>query len=377
MTAVLRFCLCLVACVTVFSGIPSQTHETDEIRIALITAKTGEAGKGSALSFEAARFAVETMNASGGIFGHKVRLLEYDNRGTVEGSVMAVRKAIAERAVAVVGCDWSSHSLAMARVLEKARIPMITHRSTNEEVTRAGDCIFRICFTDSFQGSGLARFALNKLYADTAVVLVDVAGIDSMGLAKAFTDAFERNHGRVVWRGEYDSEALDVKAVLAETARHDPDVLFVPGGYADVAVLLDKVREYGIRSTIMSGEGIDVRLYDYIGCKAEGVYFASHWNRCLDTPKSRDFVSRYEKRFRVIPEDSQALVYDSFMVLKDAVERAGSFDFVAVRDALAATSDFQGVTGTITFDGYGDPIKPMVINRLKFGGVMFVDSVQP
>jgi branched-chain amino acid transport system substrate-binding protein len=366
-----------VLCALLLPGLLFSARAGDGIRIAMITARTGEAGRSNAVSFDGARFAVECINESGGILGQKVELLEFDNRGTPEGSAVAGRRAIEAGVTAVVGCNWSSHSLAMAEVLQKAGVPMISHMSTNEAVTRVGDCIFRICFTDSFQGSGLARFALEKLDAATAVVLVDVSRAYCRGLAQSFADAFERGGGKVVWRGEYEARTLDVDAVLGEVARHQADVLFAPGGYTDVSVLFGSMGDHDIKTVLMTGDGVGRRMYEYIGAKAEGIYFSGHWSRWSDTPQSRDFVSRYEALVGTAPSDTGALVHDSFMVLRDAIERAGTTVHSHVRDALATTAGFEGVTGTIRFNEFGDPIKPLVINQFRFGGVMFVGSIQP
>lgn len=365
---------CLMLVVGLVSG---HAVAAEDIKIAMITGKSGESGKSNIISFKGARFAVDTINARGGILGRAVQLLEYDNMSSPEGSANAARQAVADGVVAVVGCNWSSHSLAMAEVLQEARIPMITHMSTNEAVTRVGDYIFRVCFTDSFQGYGLAKFSLDNLHALDAVVLVDSTRAYSKGLAKTFIEAFESGGGKVVWRGEYDSTTVVADPLLREVTRRAPDVLFVPGSYSDTAKLFGKTQAYGIRSHLLSGDGIGIQMYDYIGKEAEGIYFSGHWSRWVDSPQSRDFVSRYEEEFGPVPEDSVALVYDSFMVLKEAIERAQSLEAVKIRDALAATSGYKGVTGVIRFDENGDPIKPMVINRFKFGGIMYVDQVYP
>lgn len=349
----------------------------DAIRIAMITAKTGEAGKSNAVSFDGARFVVEEINRSGGILGRPVELLEFDNRGTPEGSAEAARRAVEQGAVAVVGCNWSSHSLAMAEVLQKAGVPMISHMSTNQAVTRVGDYIFRACFTDSFQGGGLARFAYERLNAKTAVVLIDGSRPYSRGLAESFAFAFERYGGRVAWRGEYDIKTLDADAVMARAAGYKPDVVFAPGGYADVAALFGVASRSGVRGALMTGDGVGIRLYQRMGAKADGIYFSGHWSRWVDTPESRAFVARFEESVGPVPSDTAALVHDSFMLLKDAMERAGSTVGYAVRDALFETSGFRGVTGDIRFDEYGDPIKPLVVNQFKYDGVLFVGSFMP
>lgn len=343
----------------------------------MITAKTGKAGRGNLISFDGARFVVGEINASGGILGRPVELLEYDNLSTPEGSVLAGKRAVKDGAVAVVGCNWSSHSLAMAEVLQEAQIPMVTHMSTNENVTRVGDYIFRACYTDSHQGAGMARFAHNRLKADTAVVLVDKGRAYSKGLGATFTSAFEELGGKVIWRGEYEADSLDAEALLAEVARHETDALFVPGGYSDVAEIFGAARDMKAKWHLLSGDGVGIRLIDYIGDRANGVYYTSHWSKWADNEASRRFVERYESKAGPITAAALALVYDSFMLLKDAMERAGSTDGPKLRGALAATPGYVGVTGTIRFDENGDPIKPLFINTFRYGGIMYLDVIYP
>lgn len=347
------------------------------IKIAMITAKTGPAGVSNVISFDGARFVVDEINAQGGILGRKVELLEYDNKSTPEGSAEAGKLAIKDGAISVVGCNWSSHSKALAEVLQAAKIPMVTHMSTNEAVTKVGDYIFRTCYTDSYQGLGLARFSHTTLEDDTAVVLVDKNRSYSQGLADTFTAAFERLGGRVLWRGEYDMDSVDYESLLHDVAKHDPDALFVPGSYADVAGFFGMARDMNARWHLLSADGIGIKLIEYIGDRANGIFYSGHWSKWADTDASRAFVKQYESKVGPVSEDTIALVYDSFMVIKSAIERAGTTEGPQLRKAISETPGYRGVTGVIRFDENGDPIKPMFINKFQFGGVMYIDMVYP
>ncbi|BCS87680.1 ABC transporter substrate-binding protein [Pseudodesulfovibrio sediminis] len=367
--------LFMAFCLVAFMAAPTLAAQS--IKIGMITGKTGKAGTSNKISFSGARFAVKTINDEGGILGRPVELLEYDNLSTAEGSAGAARQALADGAVAVVGCNWSSHSLAMARVLQKAGVPMVSHSSTNPAVTQVGNYIFRACFTDSFQGQGLAHFALTRLNSVTAVVLEDTSRTYSTGLAETFTKAFEAGGGRIVWKGEYTQDDYRVDDMLQAVSEHAPDVLFVPGGYADVAAFFGAAARYGIRSARISGDGIGIKLFEYIGDKAEDVYYSGHWSRWVNSKQSKDFVRRYEAEVGTVSQDTIALAYDSVMLIKDAIERAEGTTPAAIRDGLATTSGFMGVTGTIRFDDNGDPIKSLVINRLKFGGRLYLEQIDP
>lgn len=353
------------------------SRAVEPVKIAMITAKTGEAGKGNIISFDAARFAVDEINEQGGILGRPVELLEYDNLSTREGSAEAGRQAVKDGAVAVVGCNWSSHSKAMAEVLQLAGVPMISHMSTNKAVTRVGNYIFRICFTDSFQGLGLARFAYQDLHTERAVVLVDTSRMYSLGLAKTFSDAYEKLGGQIVWRGEYDSANADYDALFKTVAELDPDAVFMPGSYDDVGAFLERAHDSRFFGKILSADGVGPSLYEFIGKKAAGLYYSGHWSRWVNTRESKEFIQRYEKAVGPAQVDTLPMAYDCFMLLRNAIERAGTLDGKAIRDAIAGTNGFSGVTGPIRFDENGDPIKPMTLNRLKFNGVMYLKLVSP
>ncbi len=257
-----------LVCVFASSGF---AWKGDSVKIAMITAKTGEAGLSNSISFVGARFAVDEINAMGGILGRRVKLFEYDNKSTPEGSAEAARLAVKDGVAAVVGANWSSHSLAMAEVLQSAHIPMISHMSTNPAVTRVGDYIFRICFTDSFQGLGLARFAIERLHAHTAVILVNEKRAFSIGLAETFSKAFTRLGGGVLWRAEYDMDHVDYPAMVREVEERGADILFIPGGYSDVAAFAEQVQgsRFAGFHPQCGRRGAEALRYDRHGCRRD------------------------------------------------------------------------------------------------------------
>jgi branched-chain amino acid transport system substrate-binding protein len=349
----------------------------EPLPVAVIGAKTGPASVSNAAMFQAARYAVEEINRAGGLLDRPVRMLEFDNQSTALGSRRAAQWAVQAGVLAVIGASWSAHSNAMAPVLQAAGIPMISPMSTNPEVTRHGDCIFRVCFTDPFQGSAMARFAREDLGAATAVSLVNVSRVYSEGLGSFFERAFAEQGGRVLWRGEFLLDTTDFRELLQRAAAHDPDVLYVPGDYRDSSFIIKQARELGLRATILGGDSFGLRIYDYVGQEADGCYYTTHWHRDSPLPRSREFVRRWEALFGEVRQTTIPMTYDAVTLLADAVRRAGRADRAAVRRALAATQGFPGVTGEISFNADGDPLKPLVINRLEHGGVAFVRTVMP
>lgn len=350
-----------------------------EIKIAAILSQTGIAIDHNKPAIEAARLAVDEINAKGGLLGHFLELILIDNQSTPIGSKLAAQKAVKLNVTAVIGAIWSSHSLAIAAVLQKAKIPMITPGSTKPEVTLTGEYIFRACFIDSFQGRVMAQFAYTDLGARTAVVLKNINEEYSLTLAKYFVKFFTESGGKVIYQGNYKGSAVDFTNILIEVKKLRPDVVFIPGYSRDSGLLVKQAEKSGIKTVFLGGDAWDGPIYEYGGSALEGSYYSAHWHPKVPFAKSRYLQKIYRKRYG--EKDIIApipLTYDAVMLFADAVRRAGSVERSKIRDALAMTKNFKGATGTITFDSNGDPVnKEASIIKFENGSEVFVKSVRP
>ncbi|MCK5098243.1 MAG: ABC transporter substrate-binding protein, partial [Desulfobacteraceae bacterium] len=221
----------------------------EPVKIALISSETGIGVEYGVPMVQGAKIAVNEINRQGGLLGRSVELIFIDNKSTALGSKFAAMEAVKLQVTGVIGAAWSSHSLAMAPVLQKAKIPMITPSSTNPQVTRLGDYIFRVCFTDELQGKIMAKFALRELKAGTAVVLQNINEQYSLTLAEFFTSWFEKKGGKVLFRGNYMGKSIDFSDILAKVTKLQPDVVFVPGYTRDSALAVKQGKNMGITAT--------------------------------------------------------------------------------------------------------------------------------
>ena len=353
---------------------PAATAE-EGIRIAAIYAKSGEAAEDNLELFEAVRFAVDEVNTNGGLHGRKIKLLEYDNHSTPIQSRLAAKKAVADGVVAVIGASWSSHSLAMAPYLQKMKVPMISPDSTHPDVTRAGDYIFRACFVDAFQGKALAGFARRELKAATAVIVQNITSDYSLGLSDIFAKRFAARGGQVLAVLNYKFQQTGFSDLLKKAKQLAPDVLFIPG-HAESGYVVKQAQDMGIRARMLGGDGWPYRqFYANGGRDLKEGYYTAHWNKHLDNEKTRDFIARYKKVYEVT--DFAAISYDAAMLLFDAIRRADIVTPRAIRDALAATKDFDGVTGRISFDENGDPVKQAVVMKITNGRPELLMTITP
>jgi branched-chain amino acid transport system substrate-binding protein len=350
------------------------------IQVGFFGALTGPTATFAQSGKNGVTLAVEELNAAGGVLGGKhIELLVEDDRGEATEAASAVSKLITrDHVVALIGEQASSRSIAAAPIAQSYGVPMISPTSTNVEVTKKGDYIFRVCFTDPYQGAVLSSFARNNLGAKTAAQLVDVRNDYSVGLAQAFRESFQKAGGRIVAELKYSEGDSDFSAQLTAIRPLDPDVLVVPGYYTDAGLIARQAKALGLRSVLLGADGWDSpKLTEIGGDAVEGSYFSNHYSVDDPSPAVRRFVAAYQQKYGADPDSIAALSYDAVKLLADAIRRAGSTEGKRVRDALADTKDFAGVSGTIRMDADRNPIKPAVVLKVEGGRFRFVTSVAP
>jgi len=357
--------------------LPSIGECKDNIKIASIFAKTGAASDGGKAAIKGIRFAVLELNQQGGLLGKQIEIIELDNHSKALHSKKAAQQAVKIGVVAVFGATWSSLSLAMAPILQAAYIPMISPYSTNPAVTKVGNFIFRACFIDPFQGRIMANFATQDLKAKTAGIMINVSSRYSEGLAAFFRKYFIMQGGTVLQEVNYIPDAQDFKPDLLKIIQHQPDVLFIPGYALDSSRIIVQAKELGLSATLLGGDGWGTPMYIHAGSALNGSYYSGHWHEDVENPKSKHFLKNYQKVFGEIDNEGAALSYDAFLIFAKAVRRARTLEPFKLREALAATKNFNGVTGRISFNQNGDPIKPAVISKFGEKSAVYVKTVEP
>jgi len=323
--------------------------------------------------------AVEEVNAAGGVLGRPVKVIVEDDAGKPEEAAAAVTKLVnQDRVIAVVGEVASTRSLAGARVCQPAGVPMVTPASTNPQVTEVGDFVFRTCFIDPFQGTVMAKFARENLKVERVAILRDIKNDYSVGLADFFKKTFAELGGKLVGDESYSEGDTDFRAQLTNLKATNPQALFVPGYYTEVGLIARQAREKGLTVPLMGGDGWDSpKLAEIAGDAVNGCYFSNHYTVESTEPRVQEFVKSYKAKYNEVPDAMAALGYDAAKILFNALATAGSTDAKAIRDALAATKDFTGVTGTITIDKDRNAVKPAVVLEMKGGKQTYVTTVEP
>lgn len=341
---------------------------------------TGKEATFGISSHEGTLLAIEELNAAGGLLGKKFELKTEDDQSKAGEPANVVNKLISKDGViAVLGEVASSRSLEAAPICQQNKIPMISPASTNPKVTETGDYIFRVCFIDPFQGTVMANFATQTLKAKKVAVFTDVKSDYSKGLAKFFKEGFIKAGGVIAGELDFNGGDKDFKAQLTAIKSAAPDAVFVPGYYTDVALICIQAKQLGLEVPLFGGDGWESETLLQIGKEAvEGHYFSTHYAADAASPKVTSFVAAYKKRFNgKVPDAMAALGYDSAMILADAIKRADSTDGDKIRAALAATKDYDAVTGKITINEKRDAVKSAVILQVKGGAFKFLETVSP
>jgi len=325
--------------------------------------------------------AQEEINAKGGIkvggTMQKVTFIVEDDENKPEAAATVFQKLISQDKVsAIIGSQSSKCSNAGAPIAEAAGIPQISPWSTNPNVTAGKHFVFRACFIDPFQGKAVAGFARGKMKAATAAVLYDVASDYNKGIAEVFRDEFTKAGGKVVNFETYNTNDKDFSAQLSKIKGSNPDVLFLPNYFNDVPLQIQQARKLGMTCKVIGSDGWDNQELIKMGGKdMEGTYFTNHYSPDVDRPASKAFIAKYTKKYNTQVDAAAALTYDSVYLLVQAMEKAGKTDPKSIRDAIASTKNFDGVTGAITFNGSGDPVKGAVIIRIENGKFVFDSAV--
>ncbi len=345
----------------------STGNGTGDIKVGVYGDTTGATSSFGVSTKNGIQLAFDEINAAGGVNGRKLQMIFEDDQGTPEKAKTVISKLVnQDKVVAVLGEVASSNSLAAAPVAQEAKVPMISPSSTNPKVTEVGDYISRVCFIDPFQGSVMAKFAANTLKAKTAAILGDNSSDYSKGLTQFFEQEFTKLGGTIINKQTYAQKDQDFKAQLTQMRDQKPDVIYVPGYYGEVGIIAKQARELGMNQPLLGGDGWDSpELWKLGGASLKPAYISNHYSADNPAPEIQNFVKAYQAKFNVAPDSLAALAYDSAKVLADAIKRAGGTDSVKLKDAINATKNFAGVTGTISLDANRNAVKSAVVLELN------------
>lgn len=359
----------------------NQEQTTADIPIGLLATLSGESVSVGEATVQGAEIAVTALQAEGGIRvgGHNrsVRLVVVDDQDQVDAVVNAARQLIyQEGVVAIIGPQFSRNAIPAAQLAEAAKVPLISPRATNPDVTKDKNYVFRTIFIDPFQGEVMASFARQDLGATTAGILYDVASAYNRGIAEVFRERFEAAGGQVVAFEGYTTGETDFTPYLTTIRKSQPDVLFLPNYEFEVPLQVKQARELGLTSTLLGSDSWG-SIVPSDRSLLEGAYFSDQFSPKTDSPKAQAFIKQFQQTYDRLPTGVSASTYDAVMLVAQAIQQGEEATPEAIREWLSKIDHFEGVTGTIEFRDTGDPIRSAVILQIQGDELLFHKQVDP
>jgi branched-chain amino acid transport system substrate-binding protein len=348
-----------------------------EIKIGLYLPMTGSAAAMGQMVYEGLQVAHRLQPQ---VLDQPVKLILVDTRSDRIEAANAVSRLIEKDGVAaIIGEVISSDTLAGVPIAERAGIPNITPTATSPLVTQNRTFAFRAAYVDDLQGKVAARFARDNLKAKRVAVLIDQAQDYCVGLAKFFTDEFQSRGGEIVSKSYIQTGDQDFSAQISALKGAKPDLIYAPNYYTEVALLAKQLKDLGVATPILTGDGAQVpELLSIGGPAANGMYFTALFHRQgATTELGKKFMAAYESAYNKPMDAFAALGGDGYFLLTAAMTRAGATDGAKVAQALAATKDFAGVTGAITMNENHNPIKGVTVIKVEQGQFVYQTTIKP
>ncbi len=371
-------CACALMAVMLFCAGYSSAKEA--VKVGVITPLTGDVKTFGESTKNGFFMALEEYSKKG---KHTIiPVVADDKNDPTEGANAALKLISQDKVVGIVGPVTSKVAVPVSEIANKNKVLMITANATNPKVTvsegKRKPYVFRACYTDPFQGAVGANFALTGLKAKTAAVLYDVSNDYSKELAEFFRNNFKAGKGVITAYESYQKDDVDFSALITKVGMKKPDVIYLPDYSNKVGLIAKQIREKGLKSTVLGGDGWDSPdLVKIAGKSIVGGYFTNHYSPDRKDRIAEAFIKRYKEKHGSVPDSMAALGYDAAMILFRAVDAAKKPTSDEITKLVAGTKNYKGVTGTINFDKNGDVVKSVVILRLEKDSVRYVTTINP
>lgn len=359
----------------------SCTKKTDdnEIVIGSYASITGATASFGTYQLNGITMAVEEINAKGGINGKKIKLINYDNKSDNDETLAVVNRLVTQdKVIALLGEATSGRSKIGAQVAQQNKIPMLSTSATNPDVTKVGNYIFRACFIDPFQGMVMAKFMTQNLKFKKAAIMRDIKSDYSVGLADNFAEKLKGMGGEIVADVSYQEGDIDFKSQLTSLKGKNPDVIFIPGYYNEVALIAKQVKELGLKQVLLGGDGwASPKLYELAKDAINGNYFSNHYSTESKDPKTVEFIKDYKTKFKETPDAMAALAYDATYMMAEAIKNSKTLTSENIRNELANIKNFHGATGETKMNEDRDAVKSATVVQVEGVDFKYVTDVAP
>ena len=309
---------------------------------------------------EGAELALGEINQAGGVLGMPVEFV-YREELTEDVVQSATDLIEDENVIALLGPLFSSHAVKVGPVVT---VPVLLG-ATGANVTETGDFLFLVASSNALQAKLMAQFAVNELGAKTAAMIWQNEDVYSIGFVEAFDANFQELGGSIVAKEMYEKGDTMFDMQLSAIKEASPDVLFLASFPPENPLIMKQAREMGIKSTFIGSDGWDDALmFENMDAlpHLENSYYCTNFD-----PDVTAFISAYEAMFENPANGIAASGYDAMKILAIAIEAAQSTDPMAIRDAIAKITDYEGATSISHFDENRHPVKSIGVYQILDG----------
>ena len=360
-----------------------EAANSNEIVVGASFELTGNVANYGKSTLSGLKMAFDEVNKAGGIDGKKLRIVESDNKSEPSEAGNSVTKLVTQdKVIAVVGPATSGCVAASTPITTANKVPLIAPCATAPNITvengKVKEFVFRSCFIDPFQGRVMAEFADKNLKVKNVAILYDASSDYSKGLAEVFTKTMEEKGGKIVAKEAFLAKDLDFKSALTKIKSTNPEAIYIPGYYEEVAKIIKQTRELGLNVPLLGCDGWDSpKLVEIGGPEAlNNTYFSSAYSAQDKEPSVQKFIAGYKAMYNKEPDVFCMQGYNAGLILADAIKRAGTTDGTKLAAAIAATKDLSVASGKLTYDADHNPITSAIIIELKDGVQTFKEKIK-
>ena len=364
--------LWIVIAIIIIGGIwystTKKSAEEETIKIGIIQTLTGNSAQYGQWALEGIKMATDEVNDAGGIDGKNLELVVEDDTGDNAKAVAAAEKLISIDGVKlIIGPTLSSTCMTVAPIAEKNRVLMFVTVAGTSDLKEAGDYIFRNRDSAEINGKTMAEFAYDELGL-RKIALAYVNAPNGITYTKAFREHFLELGGTITNDETYEKDTTDFRTILAKISKKEPEAIYVSAWITETAFLVKQIKEQGLEFKFLTTLAAETpKLFEIAGDAAEGIYLTSPaFDPESEDPVIAEYLANYKELYG---QDSNVFAgnsYDAVKILAQAIQELG-YDADAIRDYLYTLEDYPGVSGTSSFDEYGEAKKPIMIKTVKDG----------
>ena len=340
----------------------------ESIKLAVVSPVTGDSSVYGDYMRKGVDMALQEINDAGGVLGRPLEFVYEDDKGSSTDAVSVAQKIASDKSiVGVIGHVFSGCTLAAGPIYQNNGIPTIAVASTNPEVATIGEYVYRINVGDNYQGGALAKL-LNEKNVTKAAVIYDNSDY-GVGVSNAFAEQYKALNGEIVLNESYLSGADDFSLILTQLKQSTAEVIVLCGLDTDAAKIMMQSKTLGIELPVYATDGVYTDNFITLAKAAvEGVYVVCYFHPSDPSESVQNFIKKFNEQYDGDVNSWSPYAYDAVMLMAEAIKKAGSTDGAAIKDAITATTNFQGATGTINFTGAREPVeKELVILQIVNG----------